>query len=393
MLNRLIDCAAGDWVLPAPLPQASRCVRATTSVAKSCLRNSGRRWVSYLTGVTTLAAFASSASCERPTARHVELGIRLEQIASTTSDRLTQLGEVVDAVADAQGRVFILDRTRPGIVVTDGDLEPLGYFGRRGSGPGEFQEPVSIGILADGGVAVLDRALGRVTVLAVRDDGRSLLPERTVSLRIPSESMCLLRDNKLLIYGFSAGARLHVLALDGQLLRSFGPADSRLSPMAQGLLAQGTIACDDLRDEVVVSSRFLPVVEAFRISTGERIWVDTLRPFRALKVTDQGARVSISSGRAGFSFVSRVFSIGDYRVFQTVYASRRDTVDVDTVVTYVYSRRRGGWARPEFHAPILFLLGEEKALSAKEDDRIEIALNRLIFGDDGAEGQSTKGGN
>lgn len=367
------------------------------------IRFSSRLSTGRLRRIATVALLTSSwtlgTGCEngqRSTDRtglHTQQVIRLQRIARTQSDRLSDLGGVVDAVRDPQGRLFILDRTGPGIVVTDDNLQPLGYFGQRGSGPGEFREPVAIGIHSDGHVAVLDRALARVTILAVSDGGRSLLPQHTVFLGIPSESMCILRDNTLLIYGFSAGARLHIFGLDARLLRSFGPADSTFSPMALDLLTQGRIACDELLDEVLVSSKFLPVVEAFRISTGERIWVGSLRPFRALTVTDQGGRVSISSDRAGFSTVSSLFSIGDYRVFQTVYASRLDTVDVDTVVSYVYSRRRQDWIAPEFHAPLLFPLGGEKALSVTEGDRVEIELNHLTVGDDRAKGRSTNGGN
>jgi hypothetical protein len=239
---------------------------------------------------------------------------------------------------------------------------------------------VSIAILADGRVAVLDRALRRVTVFAVRDGGSSLLPERTVSIRTASESMCVLADGRLLVYGLSAGSRLHIFDLDARRLRSFAPADARLSPMAQDLLAQGRIACDPLRDEVLVSSRFLPVVEAFRISTGERVWVDTLRPFRAIAVTDRGGEVSLSSGVAGFSLISSLFRVGDYRVFQTAYESRLDNASVDTIVTYVHSRLARTWLPLQFHAPLLFPLNDTTALSVEEGDRLEIKLNRLTIG-------------
>lgn len=310
-------------------------------------------------------------------------GLRLETTARTTSQRLT-LGPPLDAVADSKGHVFILDQTGRRIVVTDDRLRPLGVFGRPGSKPGEFRDPVSIGMLPDGRLAVLDRAVRRVTVLAIRGGrGRtSLVLERTVTTGIPSESMCVLTGNKLLLYGSSAGTRLHVFDLDARLLRSFAPTDSKLSPLAQEVLAQGRIACDGLHDEVLVSSRVLPVVESFRISTGTRSWVDTLRPFRALGVTDNGGSVRVSGGRAGFSLVSSLFTIDDCRVFQTVYESRRDEVDIDTVVSYVHLRRKEAWMPPQFDVPILFLLSGRNALSVrKRDNTPEIQLNRLVVGE------------
>ena len=361
------------------MPVGAR-LRSVTTPSTRC---SPRGWIRHLRSIVVvvlLTCYCTSVA----TGLYAQQVIRLERITETTSDRLRELGVVVEAAADPQGRIFILDRTGPRIVIADGRLRLLGYFGRRGSGPGEFREPVSIGILADGRVAVLDRALRRVTLLAVRDGGRSLQVQHTVSLRIASESMCLLTDNKLLVYGFSAGKRLHVVDLDARRLRSFAPADSKLSPMAQELMAQGRIACDELHDEVLVSSRFVAVVEAFRISTGERSWVDTLRPFRAIVVSDRGAKVSISSGRAGFSLISSLFRFNDYRVFQTVYGSRLDNPEVDTVVSYVYSTRARIWMPPEFHAPVLFPLKGARAL-AVEDERAEIQLNRLIVGNGRAE--------
>jgi len=293
---------------------------------------------------------------------------------------------------DPQGRVFVLDRITPRVVVTDARLRALGYAGRRGSGPGEFREAVSIAIEPDGRVAVLDRALRRVTVFDVRDGGSSLVPWRTVSMRTPAESMCVLKDGTFLIYGLSDGNRLHVVDLDARLVRSFGPPDVKLSPMAQDQLAQGRITCDVPRDEVLVSSRFLPVVELFRISTGARVWVDTLRPFRSLAVADRGVSVSLSSGRAGFSLIASLFRIGEYHVFQTKYEARLDSAAVDTIVTYMYSRRARTWLPLQFDVPALFLVREGMALSVAEEDQFEINLNRVTAGDGTAKSQSGRRG-
>ncbi|HXF95253.1 MAG TPA: hypothetical protein VNI61_04040 [Gemmatimonadales bacterium] len=196
-------------------------------------------------------------------------------------------------------------------------------------------------------------------------------------------------DSNLLVYGLRLGSRLHVVDLDGRRLRSFASADATLSPMAQDLLAQGRIWCNPQRDEVLVSSKFLQLVEAFQISTGQRVWVDTLRPFRTIALSDRGTRVTISSGRAGFSLVSSLFSIGDYRLFQTTYESRLDNPAVDTIVTYVYSRRTGTWFPPQFDVPLLLPLRGAKVLSVEESDRLEIKLHRLAIGGDGTDARPT----
>jgi hypothetical protein len=305
--------------------------------------------------------------------------IRIQPTARATSKQLHNLAVVADAAMDRRGRVYIVDPTAPGIVITDAQLRRLGFHGRRGSGPGEFRDPVSVGVLANGRIVVLDRSLGRATVFAVADDGKSLRPQRTINFNIRSEAMCVLPGDELLIYGFDAGARLHVFSLDGRRLRSFARPGATLSPMAQGLLTRGKIACDLEHDRVVVSSRLLPSVETFRVSTGARIWAGVLEPFRSIRVRDQGTQVRISSERSGLSLVSGLLSTGDYLVFQTVYDSRTDGARADTIVTYVYSLEARRWLPRGNGAPLLFGLGHGAALSVHGRDRVdmEVKLNRV----------------
>lgn len=305
--------------------------------------------------------------------------IRLQPTARATSTQLHNLATVADAAMDRQKRVYILDPTAPGIVITDSTLRRIGFYGRRGSGPGEFREPVSIGILANGRVAVLDRALGRITLFDVTEGGASLQPRRTINLNIMSEAMCVLPGDQLLIYGFNAGRRLHLFGVDGRRSRSFAPPGATLSPMALGLLTRGKMVCDAEHDQVVVSSRLLPAIEAFRVSTGARTWVGTLTPFRAIRVYDQGSRVTISSGPSGVSLVTGLVSTGEYMVFQTIYDSRTDGAKADTIMTYVYSRRTGQWLPRGDRAPLLFGLGRDAALSVHGIGQMEmeVRLNRV----------------
>jgi hypothetical protein len=306
--------------------------------------------------------------------------IRLHAVARATSAQLHDLGTVTDAAKDAEGRVYILDPTAHRIIVTDAHLRRLGSFGRRGAGPGEFREPVSVGVLSNGRIAVLDRALGRITVLAVRDGGRSLVMQQTINLNINSEAMCVLPGDEFLIYGFESGGRLHVFDRNGRRRRSFAPPAARLSPMAQGLLARGKIACDAERDEVLVASRFSPWVELFRVSTGAQIWTERLQPFRETRVQDRGSQVTISSGASGLSLISGLLNTRDYLLFQTVYDSRTDGATADTVMTYVYSRQARRWLPRADGAPLVFGLGGGSALSVHGRDRLQmlITLDRVL---------------
>jgi hypothetical protein len=306
---------------------------------------------------------------------------RLDQLARATSAQLDHPGQLVDAVAGARGHLFLVDGSKQRILVTDLRLNLLGHSGKRGSGAGEFIEPISVALLANGQIAILDRALHRVSILNAGNDGVSLIPVASIELgiRIP-QSMCAIGNGKLLIYGLYNDARLHVLDLKKRrLVRSLAPADDRLSPMAQSVLTQGRIACDQEQDEVLVSSKFLPEVEAFRISSGRLDWVDTLTPFRPLTLTDEGHSVTISAGHAGNSIISSLLSLNEYRVFQTVYDARQDSASVDTIITYAYSRRRQTWLPYRVNIPLLIPVGGKDALYLLDQDN-EIRIGRLELG-------------
>lgn len=306
--------------------------------------------------------------------------IRLEGTARATSSQLHDLAMVADAAMDGQGRVFILDPSLPRVIVTDSQLRSLGYFGRRGSGLGEFRDPVSIGILADGRIAVLDRALGRITLFQVRDGGAEVRPQETIQVGFLADAMCVLPGGRFLLHGFVAGSRLHVIGADGQRLRSFAPVAADRSHMAQTLLSRGRITCDTARDEVLVSSRFLPAVESYRISTGQRTWEGRLEPFRAITIEDQGSQVSISSGSSGASLVTSQLATRDHFVVQAVFDARTDGATADTVTTYVYSRHRREWLPHGYRAPLMFGVADGMALTVRGRDELEmtILLNRVI---------------
>lgn len=307
--------------------------------------------------------------------------VELQTIARTPSQTLSGLGLVLDAVAGPSGKVYILDPTRPGIVVTNRQLKPLGSFGRRGSGPGEFREPVSLIRLSYDRIAVLDRALGRVTVLATDGDGSSLRLESMATLNFTADGMCGLAPDTVLIHGYHGGYRLHILDAEGRHVRSFAPPDTQLSPMALGLRVQGRIACELQEDEVLVTSRFWPVVEAFRVRSGHRFWIDTLSPFRPVHLTDRGASVSIESASAGASLIRNAFNLNDYRVFQTVYDSRTDGVTIDSVLTYLFDRQRKRWLPVEHHLPVVFKVDSSTVLSLMErgDLELDAVLSRIVI--------------
>jgi uncharacterized protein (TIGR03663 family) len=63
---------------------------------------------------------------------------------------------------DAAGNLLVVDTGNHRVIRFSPDGQPLGTFGRRGSGPGQFEEPVGIGIGPAGDIYVVDTWNGRV---------------------------------------------------------------------------------------------------------------------------------------------------------------------------------------------------------------------------------------
>jgi hypothetical protein len=84
------------------------------------------------------------------------------------------LAEAVDLVVSDSGVVYILDRTASRVFRLDENGRPMSPLGRRGSGPGEFQNPTAMGI-GDDVIWVLDRGNGRL--LAISYTGSTVASE------------------------------------------------------------------------------------------------------------------------------------------------------------------------------------------------------------------------
>jgi hypothetical protein len=281
---------------------------------------------------------------------------------STDAAEQNMVSSTIEAVEDSHGRIFILGAGSR-ITIVDERLRLLGVVSQSSDGSALFRDAISIGVLADGRIAVLDRGRRTIRVMRAIRGGSALVTTDTVSVGMSAEGMCVLGGNRFLIYGADHGMRLHVVDVRGVALRSFAPADPRQSDAVQDQFAMGQLGCDQQADQVIVTSAFLPTVEAFRISTGERTWIDTLRPYRAVTITLQGRGLSIISGPGGHSLIRTVTALGTCRLFQTVNVARQDGQSPDTILSYVYREGERTWAPAQLGIARLVPLSPGKVLS------------------------------
>jgi hypothetical protein len=301
----------------------------------------------------------------------------LRPLASSTLQHLGVKG-IADAAIDPAGHIYLLDDSRPHIAVVDVHLRPIASYDGDTPGVGRLREPIAIGVLADGEVAVLDRAQRTITLFRLSGRGPSLLPVRVFPTDGAAEGMCIVGGSRILLYGLRGTLRLRLVDAQGHLIASMAPADSALVPRAQDLLAQGKMGCNAAHDEVLLTSKFLPAVEVYRLTTGKRLWGDTLEPFRPLDLQVQSSGgVSITSGHAGFSLIASVLDLSSCWLLQTRFDSRLDSATVDTVVSYTMSAShdREGTSRQDL--PLLIGLSTTRVIAIGGPDPSTVHLDRI----------------
>lgn len=109
---------------------------------------------------------------------------------------------VVDLAVEGRERVYVLDALAPAVYVFRSNGQLAQILGRRGSGPGEFGRPVSLGLSADT-LWVADNRLRRLTFFDQKGRVLVTLPLFRVSEQwasgAPVSVVALLADGRLLV--------------------------------------------------------------------------------------------------------------------------------------------------------------------------------------------------
>lgn len=113
-----------------------------------------RRW-SIAAVLVLVAGIVATREATLRTPSHVPAA-EVPRLDLTTGITIPAIGDVAD-IALAGDQIYVLDGAVPRIVVVDTVSGAVTEFGRRGGGPGEFQNPMSLAVSPDGStIAVLD---------------------------------------------------------------------------------------------------------------------------------------------------------------------------------------------------------------------------------------------
>lgn len=180
--------------------------------------------------------------------RHVNCQLGLEQdlvIGTDNGPDETVFGNIIAYDVAADGTIFIVDGTIPVVRVFGADGRYRRSFGRRGRGPGEFQQPYRI-VVQDSLLVVYDRALGR---LGRFDTAGSHLSTGLVPFSFGGPpGLALTPSGNLLIAApppdptLLPWAQIHEIDRNYSIARAFGSVDPFThDPEAVSYLATGQI--------------------------------------------------------------------------------------------------------------------------------------------------------
>lgn len=124
-------------------------------------------------GATLLATQAGAQQVVRLPARDHPLGGRITTVFAAgrmEGQSWEMLNNAEQAVFDRADNLYLLDRGNARVLVFDRAGRFVRQLGHKGGGPGEFEVPIGLAVLPDGGIAVLDLAHLNLTLFGA--DGR-----------------------------------------------------------------------------------------------------------------------------------------------------------------------------------------------------------------------------
>jgi hypothetical protein len=221
--------------------------------------------------------------------------------SSWRTDRALALGpEPVGLIGDAalvgDSLVYVLDvvQKRVGMLSVDGSR--AAWTGQSGRGPGEFIDPVALGVGAEGSLYVVDRGNLRVETYAARSG--ALEQVESVTLDFFPEDACVL-GGRLFVLGARDGRAIHeVSPRDGRVSRSFAPDKQLRNDMLATFRAAGHLACGP-GESLSFLPMLRPTLHRFSAATGEPLGTITIPDYREVLISHSGDAVTFRQPEGG----------------------------------------------------------------------------------------------
>lgn len=201
------------------------------------------------------------------------LGPRLSTIGVGDEPIEQAFGEVLDVEVDSLGRLYVLDGISKDIRVFDSSSNYLLTLGREGHGPSEFAGLITAASTFQGSLLIADAGNIRLTTISA-----GARPEVVGEVRVSvvPTGICTL-GRRIFLWHNQGDYLVSETGSDGLEVRAFAAREKPvgvLGRMLQGhdhFLNQGSLACDESNDIVILAHMFHPVVRAFRPS-GAEVW-------------------------------------------------------------------------------------------------------------------------
>ncbi len=258
------------------------------------------------------------------------------------------LGRVVYATFDPEGRLVVVDGDNGEVRFFDRTGRFLFKVGRKGVGPGEFDQPVYVAFDSRGWLYVMEE--GRPRLHRYRPEGTGFVLDQTYNLGPQLQASplgwCLLADT-LYVYAQSAQWQeqplFRVLTLEGGLVRSFGRQDvyppEALPEGFEPLMLEAQLYCDPYGPGLLLAYRYLPVATYYG-TDGTRRWrvrIDEA-PILAYRLVDR-RRLRPTLRDRGYVLRSVLPLPGGRVLFYLVYQERRSLqpLAAKTIASYVFA--------------------------------------------------------
>lgn len=233
-------------------------------------------------GLLALNACGPKQSVEEPRSVPWEEWAIQFEVGKLDGPDSEMFGSVQDVVITSGGTLLILDGLEMTVRQVDGSGSIGEGFGRRGNGPGEFTDPVSLMVLPEDTIVVLERGPMRVHVFHWSDGIGDVVRSSKLPFW-PSDGCTIGRH--VFALGSLGKQTVHEIATSGEVVHSFDPPivedegpSSAMLTLLNGERGGGKLACAAEDGVVIHVTELLGEMSGYRMD-GRLVWSRALEGF------------------------------------------------------------------------------------------------------------------